>query len=383
MILAMPGGMKAGSRQVSLSVEQIQRQLKADEVMLEYFLTDSSAEVNAISQESSFFVNQSLDQIFWCSLRTFRKKMKSAEPSDFLFSGEVLYLFLIKPIEDFLAGRHRLIIIPDERLTGLPFEAFIRSDDLAVGAFGRDLHYLIHDFEVVYHSSRECWNESALRRMTGQTDTGDFQFAFIGFSPAFSHNKNSAALPRSKTEIAEIGEMFRQTGLSARSLGDACTGRECFKKMACLGKIVHLATHCIPPCRDRRESGFFICGQNHDGGKNRLWEGLLSGDDIEAMNLKADLIVLNACGSGDGSWKSDILPNSFPLIFIKAGARNIISTLWNVNDNLAGDFMRDFYRSWLSGKSYSQALREVKLQWISCRETTIPTIWAPYVLMGE
>ena len=74
---------------------------------------------------------------------------------------------------------------------------------------------------------------------------------------------------------------------------------------------------------------------------------------------------------------------SLPQILFLAGASNILSTLWNVTDQLAGNFMLDFYKSYLSGKTYSEALREVKLQWIKCKATAIPAIWAPYVLMGE
>lgn len=112
-------------------------------------------------------------------------------------------------------------------------------------------------------------------------------------------------------------------------------------------------------------------------------DGILSIDEITKLKLQADLLVLNACSSGIELQRSGDSVSSLPCVFFMAGAKNIVSTLWSVNDNLAGDFMVSFYRQWLSGKSYSEALREVKLQMIHCPGTAMPTIWAPYVLTGH
>ena len=384
MIQAIPGFIEAQPTQLPDDVELIQRHLQPDEVILEYVLTDSSVLVNAIAQESTLSAIQSVNQLFWYSLSAFRKKLKSAEPRDFLISGEILYLFLIKPIQDFLNGRHRLIIIPDERLSGLPFEAFIRTDSLSACGNICNLHYLIHDFEVVYHCSGVCWNERVMTRGSEHFITpDDYQFAFIGFSPEFKKSNRLTALPGSKSEIAAIGELFRQKGLSSWLVYDEYSEKKYFKTVACRGRIVHLATHYLPEIPDDRSGGFLFWDDEPGGENSKLTETLLTADEIKVLHLKADLVVLNACGSGVDRIKPGTPRNSLPQLLFMAGARNILSTLWNVTDNLAGHFMQDFYRSWLSGKTYSEALREVKLQWINCRATTMPTIWAPYVLTGE
>jgi CHAT domain-containing protein len=362
----------------------IQRHLRTDEVILEYILTDSSVQVNAISQESTYFTVQSLDRLFWCSLNAFRKKLRSADPRDFLIPGEILYLFLIKPLQDFLTGRRRLIIIPDDRLSGIPFEAFIRSDSLFRGNNICDLRYLIEDFEVVYHSSMRSWNERTMTAGNKHPATADdCQFAFMGFSPEFNKNKQVAALPCSGREIIRIGELFRQKGLSSWLVCNESSMKDYFKKIACRGRIVHLATHYLPCKSGCHPGGFLFSGYNPVAEKDHIPEGILTMDEMKVLQLDADLFVLNACSSGVDRLKSGTSYHSLPQLLLMAGARNILSTLWNVTDNLAENFMLDFYRLWLSGKTYSEALREVKLQWISCNATAIPTIWAPYVLMGE
>jgi CHAT domain-containing protein len=385
MILFMlPGPAGAQPLRSNAETGYVQRNLKPDEVMLEYSLTDSSVMVNAIAVDSTLIASQSLNELFWISLNTFRKKLKSADPNEFSILGQVLYLYLVKPVEDFLTGKRRLIIIPDDRLSGLPFEAFIVNDEASPPYNICNIHYLVRDYEVVYHCSPVFWADLAGRN--GDEHAGspdDHQFAFMGFSPVFSNYPGLNALPASKAEISEIGSLFHQKGLSRWLVSEQNSDKEYFKSVAGRGKIVHLATHYIHDADDPQREGFLFWGYDPSGKKQAPGDGILSTEEINRLRLQADLVVLNACSSGIEQVRSGDTATTVPCVFFTAGAKNIMSTLWSVNDNLAGTFMICFYRQWLSGKSYSEALREVKLQMIRCPETAMPTIWAPYVLTGH
>lgn len=365
-------------------LRHFQNRLKKNEAMLEYRLTDSSLLINAIDRESQLLITQSLDRLFWYSLKSFRKKLTSAEPGSFLISGEILYVYLVRPLQDFLTGRRRLIIKPGEKLKGLPFEALIRNDRMVEGNPGGTLHYLIHDFEVVYQNSTDSRDEDLIYDPGGQSiSADDCRVAFMGFSPAISkENKCLAALPGSESEIAGIGALFAEKGLS--SYVDGASGdKDLFKTMAGRGRIIHLATHSISE-RQTGITGGLLFACRGSGGENSLdQKGILTADEFKSMRLEADLIVLNACATGTEDPMPDCPRQLLPELLSGVGARNVISTLWNVTDNLAACFMLDFYREVLSGKTYSQALREVKLQWINCRATAMPTIWAAYVLTGK
>ena len=249
-----------------------------------------------------------------------------------------------------------------------------------------NIHYLIRDFEVVYHCSRVYSSN-----LTGENEDADehagspddYQFAFMGFSPVFSNYPGLSALPGSKIEIAEIGSLFHQKGLSNWLVSEQYSEKEYFKSVAGRGKIIHLATHYLHDANNPQREGFLFWGYDSSGKKNPSDDGILSVDEITKLQLQADLIVLNACSSGIEQLRSGDTVSSLPCVLCMAGARNILSTLWSVNDKLTGNFMVSFYRQWLSGKSYSKALREVKLQMICCPETAMPTIWAPYILTGH
>jgi len=384
IVFFVSGNLYAQSLQVAETQWNIQQNLKSDEVLLEYVLSDSSVLVSAIAVDSTLYARQSLNSLFWISLKSFRKKLKSADPNEFSILGQVLYLFLVNPVKDFLNGKRRLIIIPDEKLSGLPFEAFIIHDDANPPYNICNIHYLIRDYEVVYHCSAAYWTHVAeANREAHEVSPDDHQFAFMGFSPVFSNIPGLSALPDSKVEIAAIGSLFHQRGLSTWVVSGQFSGKEYFKTEACRGRIVHLATHFVRDETDPQRQGFLFWGYDPSGKKNRPENGILTAEEITKLQLQADLIVLNACSSGIEQVKSGDTVSPIPCVFFMAGAKNILSTLWSVNDKLAGQFMISFYRHWLSGKSYSEALREVKLHMISYPETAMPTIWAPYVLTGR
>ncbi|MFZ4521571.1 MAG: CHAT domain-containing protein [Bacteroidales bacterium] len=362
-------------------VENVRSHLETGEVVMHYTLTDTSLQINVLGRDILAICHSSLDPVFWSGIRLFRKRLSAAEPSDFLIPGEEMYHFLIKPVEGFLAGIHRLIIITDERLWGVPFEAFIQDDGLQGMGHACDFHYLLNDFEIVYRRSLEIrktgspsWQESGCR------SNDACQVVFAGFSSLVHGDRRMTGLPGSGREINAIAELFCQKGIPSLLLTGDSMLKTNFEKTVGSSRIFHLATHCIPNRTSDGLTGFLF--ENSSGEKSpQNQHDLLSLNDLNELKLEADLIVLNACGSGMARSKSEPVDGFLPQMLAKAGAKNVLSALWNVTDNLAELFLVDFYRTWMSGKTYSAALREVKLQWISRRATAMPTLWAPYVLL--
>ena len=89
-------------------------------------------------------------------------------------------------------------------------------------------------------------------------------------------------------------------------------------------------------------------------------------------------MVLSACETGFGNstfMGGENLANSF----LRAGAKNIISTLWPVDDKITQQFMITFYRELLKNKNINLALRTAKQ--IIKKEYSDPNYWAPFVLL--
>ena len=68
-----------------------------------------------------------------------------------------------------------------------------------------------------------------------------------------------------------------------------------------------------------------------------------------------------------------------PKAFIQAGAKNIIMSLWQVDDSKTTELTRYFYENIKSGMGYKEALREAKLKMIDMH----PYYWSGFVFSGS
>jgi CHAT domain-containing protein len=108
-----------------------------------------------------------------------------------------------------------------------------------------------------------------------------------------------------------------------------------------------------------------------------------------------DLLTLSACdtgmtGSASNGREIDGLGTTAQL----KGAKSVISSLWEVNDESTGRLMSDFYKKWAEGGgklTKVEALRDAQLSLLKGRikpngtgfDYTHPYFWAPFVLMGN
>jgi CHAT domain len=69
---------------------------------------------------------------------------------------------------------------------------------------------------------------------------------------------------------------------------------------------------------------------------------------------------LNSCDTGDGGFYLTNL-GGWAHDFLDAGAGAFLGTLWPVNDRIAREFAKDFYRRFLSGYSIAEALLQARL----------------------
>ncbi|MCK9218514.1 MAG: CHAT domain-containing protein [Bacteroidales bacterium] len=376
LLVSAPNGLNAQTDTTGNHLKQIQEKLKSDEILLEYYLSDSTLILTAVTNDVIYSSCQSVDLWFLTIVKRFSRSLKTAGYYNFYVSGQTLYAFLVAPIEDLLLGKKRMIIIPGEELNGLPFEAFIRCHNYSEPFTPKNSHYLVQDFEIIYHWSLRKWEEPF-------NCNPEPELLFIGFSPVIKTKSAISTIPFSLKETTEIGRLFKKKGYPDQQIFIQFSGEESFVKNVTRGKIIHLATHCISGKYDDHPGGFIFTGFQPEEKAAHPSPGLLTSEEIRDLHLNADLLVLNSCSSYRGFMSAGMNSVYFSRNFMIAGVHNILSTLWNVTDEYAHHFMIDFYRRWLSGKTYSEALREVKLQMISNPKTALPLVWAPYILMGQ
>ncbi len=363
---------------------EIRERLKPDEAMVEYQFTDSIMLIAVISHEAFAIIREKLDPWFWGIVKTFRRNLRSADIREFVSASRILYSWLMAPLSQYVTGKRRLIVIPDCKLAGIPFEALISEANSSSRGKREIVHYLVCDYEITYNYSSMLWvdsfGEGELRHYGGKTEP---DYEFTGFSPVFSGHSTLNPLPDSRNEVATIGSMFVKKGLISYTSYDNDSRKSRFKEVACRSRILHIATHSLRQVAGHPCCGVLFWGYDPACQPDSLQDGVLTTTEIGELNLNAELIVLNACSSGLGQPEGGMEGVPLPMNFIRAGARNILSSLWNVTDRLAGNFMVGFYRNRLAGETYSAALRKIKLELLGNPGTSLPIVWAPYVMYGQ
>jgi len=170
-------------------------------------------------------------------------------------------------------------------------------------------------------------------------------------------------LPEVRREIAAIARRLP----GAQRLEGAAATRD-----AVLGSIgrtglVHLAGHAqaredVPPLSALRAS-----------------DGWIAAADLAAAPLEGGLFVLSACRTGDPSlrWQGEAL-GGFPRALLAAGAGAIVASRWEVRDEVARAWMREFYRA-LARSGPMEALAGARAA--VRRAYPHPAEWAAFLLI--
>lgn len=99
-----------------------------------------------------------------------------------------------------------------------------------------------------------------------------------------------------------------------------------------------------------------------------LGEGLLTAADVEAQRLPARLVVLSACETGRTQATAGDEGLGLVRAFQLAGARDVVASLWAVDDEATAHFMASFYAAWDRGavdvaSALQRARSAVRARW--------------------
>ncbi|MBO6661153.1 MAG: CHAT domain-containing protein [Roseivirga sp.] len=278
-----------------------------------------------------------------------------------------LYKRLLDPILEMQKSRpEELVIVADEFLTRVPFEAFLVDEN--VGNTFWDFDYLINSFNVRYLIS------SNVSKTASSTMSNDYKILGIGFSQvdkrAQSRQGAYASLPGTEREIQFLEASFE---------GDYYLGergsRSRFLTEARNYDIIHLAVHGKAD-ENRFQSRLIFNGK----------DSVLNTNQLYLANIKAKLTVLSACESGKGQIESGEGTFSIARGFAIVGVPNIVMSLWEVNDRITSSQMVEFYNNFLSEKQdLNSSLRKVKLDYIKDGDSYLshPYYWASFIHVGQ
>lgn len=295
-----------------------------------------------------------------------------------------LYEHFIRPLEEQILNKNRLVISPAPKLTELPFEALIRTES------SNSKQRVVERWEVAYVPSASVFTtllEEKHRQALGT------QYLAFGDATYASTKSNSEAIaleagynklrrptdwPRleaSGKEVRRVGELFSESERKIFSREEASVSqlKSSLKDLEGRLAILHLAGHGVFWDEVPYRTGLVLANNE-----------LLTLDDVHHLQVPADLVIVSACASGKGKPMPGEGSLNLVRAFFLAGAHRVLASNWPVLDDQTVDFVVTFSRKVRQENiPVARALQETKLERIRNEGKLVhPYYWAPFVLWG-
>lgn len=210
-------------------------------------------------------------------------------------------------------------------------------------------------------------------------------------------------LPATKKEVEKVSESLLNTNWNVALYSDENASELTLKQINQPG-ILHIATHgyfledvplesygdsYLGMNRERLvedpmlRSGLLLAGANKALKENNSSEnnGIFSAFEASLLDLtNTELVVLSACETGKGEIKNSEGVYGLRKAFADAGAKNVIMSLWKVDDKVTQEFMTRFYEIWLNEKtSIREAFNKTQLEIMA--KYPEPYYWGAFILV--
>ncbi|HIA72764.1 MAG TPA: CHAT domain-containing protein [Phycisphaerales bacterium] len=342
-----------------LDIAELQLRLTSDTTLLQYAIVDEKIIAFVVTSDSVEMVRH-LGNVHEIEdlLETFRFQVDRAVGSSVVSRRRFprmiedtknvlaeLYDVLFSRLPKNISESNRLVIIPQGLLNLVPFHALHDGEQ-----------YLIEKCVIQYVPSASLYKHVVERQSRNTIDSP----LVIGCV--------ATELPAIEEEVDQVAAFL---GTSTTILRDKESTVSNFRKYATKASILHLAGH-----------GCFSTSNTGATGI-RMYDRWLTLNEINSLNLSAELVVLSSCESGparaiDGDDATGLFQG-----FLAGGAKGVLASLWRVSDESSKNTFAYFYSKAYSkdctlpfGKALQQAQLEVM------KEMPHPAHWAAFMFTG-
>ena len=301
-------------------------------------------------------------------------------PDAYCRSAYLIYraLFGLHPLQ---TGK-QYILLPDGALTVLPVDALLTAPGYSPSP--EKWPFVLRQAQVSYGWSLETLQEQKLER--GQGAGGS---AFSAFFLARTQSGGQDGLPQLQATAAEKTGMERVIPKGHWYTDEQAT-YAAFRKALQESAVVHISAHAFT----RKDSV--------DLPYIELFDQPFYLFELGGLEHHPDLVVLNACRTGDGRMVAGEGVQSLARAFTAGGASGVVAAWWNVNDQASAQLMQAFYTALASGWNAAPwqpgapapdalnipaALRQAKLDWLNDPAVLylhkLPYYWAALNYQGN
>jgi CHAT domain-containing protein len=275
-------------------------------------------------------------------------------------SGKELFAKLVAPAREWIPKNSRVVVLPGEGLYGLNFETLIVPDPAP--------HYWIEDVTLA-----EAGSLTLLSAATGRSAAAKKSLLLVG-NPE-SASQEFPSLAQAQVEMQKVSAHFA-SGQCKVLGGKQATPSAYLQSDPRQFAYLHFVAHGTASLTQPLESAVIL---SPEGDSFKLYAR-----DIVAHPLDAHLVTISACnGAGTRAYAGEGLVG-LSWAFLRAGAHNVIASLWEVSDaSSTGLLMDRLYEGLDKGEDPATALRNAKLSVLKSSVGTVfhkPFYWAPFQL---
>ncbi|MCZ8046817.1 MAG: CHAT domain-containing protein [Microcystis sp. LE19-41.2A] len=333
-------------------IAQLQKNIAPDTLVIQPVLLGNKATLFLITRDKLTVIQSDAKADDFNQLVSqYRTQLADYKNADYLVTGSKLYEILIRPIESQIAtsSPKNIAIIASGQLRYIPFETLYDKKNDQV---------LLEKYPIYY-----------LTRISTSTPPATERKPLQGL--AFANPKpTQEELKGTEIEAETISKIFPG---SEKYLGTNAT-LDIFKKQAFRFSILHLGTH---GCFDLAGCPNLGMQANSILFANKEQYNIA---DAALLGLKnTELITLSACQTAKEANADGQEISGLAYVLERAGAKSVIASLWNAEDNTSAEIMTQFYQNLKNGMSKSEAMRQAKLSQIKSH----PYFWSPFILIGS
>lgn len=338
-----------------VTLQNVQQELEKDELILQYIVGKEKGFVTLVSSSTIQLKELPITEKLIETATIYKEAVSkpfinTQDKNRYTTIAKKLYQQLI-PFDnaETRLAQKRITIIADGILQYIPFEALLTSKG----------EYLIESTEIHYNYSLSSAAQS-------QQNNTNIPENFIAIAPTKFLNDQFGALETSTEELELLTNIFDANHFQYKE-----ATKKRFKEAYGNYKIVHLSTH---------------GGINNTTPWMAFYDEKMTLDELYFTKNQSDLVVLSACKTSDGELKKGEGVMSLARGFFNAGAKSVVSSLWDINEKASNDIIQEFYKNILNGDTKSEALQKAKLTYIEQNKNTSeasPYYWSGLTITGD
>ncbi len=363
--------LKLNTKEVQIS--QLQQQLAANTVLLNYFTSNHHYYVLFIHPQKIAMHQIAKSETLVQAVQHLLPAIQQLRVKQYCTYAHQLYQALIAPFIAVLPAIKKLVLILDQALLKIPFEALLCSPNtqkITKIQFSQ-LDYLLLHFQTIYQYSATLYFNGLNNKTKHKSPD-----ALLGIAPV--HYQKLPDLVYSQQQVENVQNLFEEKQLHTKLLLNQQANVVNVLANIHQYKYVLVAAHGILDTNKLALSGIVLSEKGQRANEENGSKLYMS--DTYNLNLSANLVVLSCCDSGIGPLSTGEGMMAINRGFMYSGAKNMVFTLYKVFDKEAATLVENLFRKILAGQSYAEAMQASKK--IMVQQNCFPKMWAAFLLLG-